>query len=174
MEPTRPRISCDRVAKARASFGTLCGQEHCQSEVAVKRNSRRSSRIRFLPLGLARFCCVRKPACISRLFSRCPGAGSPCPFMTGCWVPIVRRTRRKVAKVRFAEYACQKYSGRVGRSAVAKDLDANAVELAVRAHVRHVHTPYDLLLARGAERFDARREVASPVDKSLKRWASRP
>jgi hypothetical protein len=65
-------------------------------------------------------------------------------------------------------------NGRVGRSAVAKDLDANAVELAVRAHVRHVHTPYDLLLARGAERFDARREVASLVDESLKRWASRP
>jgi len=65
-------------------------------------------------------------------------------------------------------------NGRVGRSAVAKDLDANAVELAVRAHVRHMHTPYDLLLARGAERFDARREVASLVDESLKRWASRP
>jgi hypothetical protein len=37
----------------------------------------------------------------------------------------------------IAEHACQKYSGRVGRSAAAKELEANAVNLAVPAHVRH-------------------------------------
>jgi len=72
----------------------------------------------------------------------------------------------------IAEHACEKYAGRVGRSAAAKDLETKAVELAVRAHVRHAHTPYDRLLARGAERFDARAEVASLVDKLLKRWTS--
>lgn len=74
----------------------------------------------------------------------------------------------------IAEHACQKYSGRVGRSAAAKDMDAHAVELAVRAHVRHAHTPYDRLLCEGMERCDARREVASLVEESLERWASTP
>lgn len=77
-----------------------------------------------------------------------------------------REVRREIA-----EHACQKYSGRVGRSAAAKELDAKAVELAVRAHIRHAYTSYDRLLAQGMERFDARREVAPLVDESLKRWA---
>jgi hypothetical protein len=46
------------------------------------------------------------------------------------------------------------------------------VELAVRAHVRHAHTPYDRLLAQGSDRGDARREVASLVEALLGRWAS--
>lgn len=76
------------------------------------------------------------------------------------------------ARQAIAEHACEKYSGRVGRSAAAKELDENAVELAVRAHVRHAHTPYDRLLARGADRSNARREVASEVDALLARWSS--
>jgi hypothetical protein len=78
----------------------------------------------------------------------------------------------RVAQQAIAAHACKKYSGRVGRSAAAKDLDANAVELAVRAHVRHAHTPYDRLLADGMDRFEARREVAARVDEFLKVWAS--
>jgi hypothetical protein len=72
----------------------------------------------------------------------------------------------------IAEHACQKYSGRVGRTAAAKELEANAVELAVRAHVRHVHTPYDRLLTQGTDRGDARREVAAAVEAMLERWAA--
>jgi hypothetical protein len=72
----------------------------------------------------------------------------------------------------IAEHACQKYSGRVGRSAAAKELDPEAVELAVRAHIRHAHTPYDHLLARGVDRSDARRDVASEVEAVLRRWSS--
>ena len=49
----------------------------------------------------------------------------------------------------IAEHACQMYSGRVGRSATAKQLEVQAVELAVRAHIRRVHTRYDELLVRG-------------------------
>jgi hypothetical protein len=75
------------------------------------------------------------------------------------------------AEQSIAEHACQKYSGRVGRSAAAKELDAEAVDLAVRAHVRHVHTPYDRLLAQGTDRGDARREVASQVEAVMGRWA---
>ena len=70
----------------------------------------------------------------------------------------------------IAEHACQKYSGRIGRSAAAKELQASAVDLAVRAHVRHVHTPYDELLARGVAREEARARVAAPVAKCLETW----
>ena len=78
------------------------------------------------------------------------------------------------AQQAIAEHACQKYSGRVGRSAAAKALEAKAVELAVRAHVRHTHTPYDRLLAQGEDRGDARREVGPQVDALLERWAATP
>jgi hypothetical protein len=70
----------------------------------------------------------------------------------------------------IAEHACERYSGRVGRSAAAKELEASAVELAVRAHVRHVHTRYDQLLSRGISREEARGLVAGTVDERLERW----
>lgn len=59
-------------------------------------------------------------------------------------------------EVVIAEHACLKYSGRVGRSAAAKELDAEAVRLAVTAHIRHAETDYDKLLAEGWERWDGR------------------
>jgi len=71
----------------------------------------------------------------------------------------------------IAEHACQKYSGRVGRSANAKDLDFDAVQLAVRAHIRHVETPYDELLMKGTDRSDARSRVKSTVDRVADDWA---
>src|SRR5262249_40586915 len=61
---------------------------------------------------------------------------------------------------RIAEHACLKYSGRVGRSSSAKSFDQEAVRLAVRAHIRHMETKYDALLARGYDRREARGEVA--------------
>jgi len=71
-----------------------------------------------------------------------------------------------------AEHACLKYSGRVGRSAAAKDLDERAVRLAVAAHVRHLETPYDQLLASGRDRHEARRAVQSQVHAILSGWQS--
>ena len=71
----------------------------------------------------------------------------------------------------IAEHACRKYSGRVGRSAAAKKLDAEAVRLAVIAHVRHAETTYDQLLCQGYERRDARGEVEGQVARVLARWA---
>ncbi len=70
----------------------------------------------------------------------------------------------------IAEHACLKYSGRVGRSASAKSLDEEAVGLAAIAHIRHQETQYDRLLARGYERWDARREVEEAVGRVMKRW----
>lgn len=70
----------------------------------------------------------------------------------------------------IAEHACRKYSGRIGRSAAAKELHEEAVESAVRAHVRHVHTNYDRLLGRGFDRQTARADVAEAVDDRMEQW----
>ncbi len=70
----------------------------------------------------------------------------------------------------IAEHACLKYSGRVGRSAAAKDLDDEAIRLAVVAYVRHAKTSYDSLLAGGCDRHAARREVGDEVRSVLDSW----
>jgi hypothetical protein len=75
---------------------------------------------------------------------------------------------------RIATHACLKYSGRIGRSSAAKKFDAEAIELAVKAHVRHTHTRYDHLLAEGWERSEARHAVADQVIKVLDRWRNNP
>jgi hypothetical protein len=70
----------------------------------------------------------------------------------------------------IAEHACRKYSQRIGRSAAAKNFDANAIELAVRAHLRHSETEYDSLLVRGIDRHDARTAIADVVNEVVQRW----
>lgn len=70
----------------------------------------------------------------------------------------------------IAEHACLKYSGRVGRSEAAKQLDERAASLAVQAHIRHRETKYDGLLARGIERQEARAMVRAEVDEILEGW----
>lgn len=87
---------------------------------------------------------------IRELFPRCP--------------PELEKT--------IAEHACLKYSGRVGRSAEAKSLDVDAVQLAVIAHIRHNETEYDSLLASGYDRYEARMEVADAVASVLTQWES--
>jgi hypothetical protein len=74
--------------------------------------------------------------------------------------------------ITIAEHACIKYSGRIGRTAAAKQLDAEAVELAVRAHVRHVHTRYDDLLGEGWERHKARSTITGDVESVISRWST--
>jgi hypothetical protein len=69
-----------------------------------------------------------------------------------------------------AEHACSIHSGRVGRSAAAKRLDPEAIDLAVRAHVRHRFTDYDGHLMRGVERDEARAMVADRVEAILAAW----
>jgi hypothetical protein len=72
----------------------------------------------------------------------------------------------------IAEHACRKYSGRVGRSAAAKELDKEAVCLAVAAHVRHQETNYDELLLTGIVRWQAREKVHAQVSHVLSEWQS--
>ena len=73
----------------------------------------------------------------------------------------------------IAEFACRKYSGRVGRSAAAKQLDENAVRLAVIAHVRRRETEYDALLGSGVDRDEARRRVRKRIEQVLANWEER-
>ena len=71
----------------------------------------------------------------------------------------------------IAEHACLKYSGRVGRSSAAKAFDLAAIELAVKAHIRHRHTNYDQLLSTGWERTLARVAVAEKQDQIIEEWS---
>jgi hypothetical protein len=70
----------------------------------------------------------------------------------------------------IAAHACRKYSGRVGRSAAAKELDPEMIDLAVRAHIRHTETDYDELLNAGYDRTDARAAVRKTVDAKAGAW----
>jgi len=73
---------------------------------------------------------------------------------------------------RVAKHACQKYSGRVGRSTASKEYDPEAITLAVQAHIRHEYTNYDELLMKGWERFEARQMVRGDMAKILDQWRS--
>ena len=80
--------------------------------------------------------------------------------------PFCPREREHV----IARHACAKYSGRVGRSASAKDLEESAVRLAVTAHVRHAETDYDELLLDGHERHEARQMIQAILVGVLAEW----
>ncbi len=70
----------------------------------------------------------------------------------------------------IAEHACRKYSGRVGRSAEAKEFDEQAIRLAVGAHIRHSETKYDELLMKGVDRTEARYTVRDKVSNIMEQW----
>jgi hypothetical protein len=73
-------------------------------------------------------------------------------------------------ETRIAEHACRKHSGRVGRSAAAKEFEPDAIRLAVIGHIRHTHTNYDELLCRFGDRKSARWEVRDRVAAILLHW----
>jgi hypothetical protein len=114
------------------------------SEARARRREREAAR----RVDLDRQYVERFAARVRELFPRCPPG-------------------RETA---IAEHACLKYSGRVGRSAAAKSLDENAVQLAVIAHIRHTETEYDALLAGGLERWEARAQVEGAVARVLAQW----
>lgn len=80
----------------------------------------------------------------------------------------------KSVEEKIAAHACRKYSGRVGRSAAAKELDPEMIHLAVQAHVRHAQTRYDELLMKGVDRGEARQAVRSEIDRTMERWSGSP
>lgn len=70
----------------------------------------------------------------------------------------------------IADRACRKHSGRVGRSAAARELDPDAIRLAVAAAIRHRFTNYDGLLLAGHDRHEARASVRGKVEMMLEKW----
>jgi len=73
----------------------------------------------------------------------------------------------------IAKHASVRGSGRVGRTAAAKEFDEGALTAAVKAAIRHRHTKYDELLMTGYDRLDARHSVRDRVEDVLERWRSR-
>ncbi|KAJ9193872.1 hypothetical protein DTO164E3_7630 [Paecilomyces variotii] len=69
---------------------------------------------------------------------------------------------------RILEHAFLKGSGRVGRST--KRSDERKAELAVEAHIRHLHTPYEELLDQGMQRDQARDRVWDAVQEVKAAW----
>jgi hypothetical protein len=69
-----------------------------------------------------------------------------------------------------AERACARGSGRVGRSAAGRELADEAIDRALRAHVRHSATAYDGYLMSGWDRHDARAAVREAVDDVIASW----
>jgi hypothetical protein len=70
----------------------------------------------------------------------------------------------------IAAHACEKHSGRVGRTSAAKEFSPEAIRLAVLAHIRHTHTNYDALVARYADRQMAREEIRDQVLDTFDNW----
>jgi hypothetical protein len=73
-------------------------------------------------------------------------------------------------EMEIAQHACRKHSGRVGRTAAAKELSPEAIRLAVIAHIRHAHTDYDELLAQYADRDTARKIIRGQVSAIFDDW----
>jgi len=70
----------------------------------------------------------------------------------------------------IAAHACTRSSGRVGRTAAAKELDAEKVRLAVIAHVRHLHTNYDSIIERTHDKRGSRAKIKDNVTAVLQAW----
>ncbi|WP_378187900.1 DUF2293 domain-containing protein [Aquimarina sp. W85] len=73
-------------------------------------------------------------------------------------------------EVLIAQHACQKYSGRVGRTADAKEFDVKMIDLAVEAHIRHTETNYDDQFGYGKAKRQIRSEVKTDIEQVLRRW----
>ncbi len=70
----------------------------------------------------------------------------------------------------IAGHTAVRSSGRVGRTAAGRNLDAQALTAAVTAAVRHRHTGYDALLESDLDRTRARQRVAEQVGAILAAW----
>jgi hypothetical protein len=70
----------------------------------------------------------------------------------------------------IARHTAARGSGRIGRSAPGRNLDPDAIALAVAASIRHEDTSYDRLLMSGVPRADARTRVRDEVHSILEKW----
>lgn len=70
----------------------------------------------------------------------------------------------------IAKHACEKYSGRVGRSAAAKQFDDKMIDLAVEAHVRHTETSYDNQFGKGRRKKEIRSDLKATIVRIMQSW----
>jgi hypothetical protein len=70
----------------------------------------------------------------------------------------------------IAKHTAVRGSGRVGRTEAGRTLEKHALTAAVVAAVRHNHTEYDELLAKGVDRTIARQRIAGKIDEILQSW----
>jgi hypothetical protein len=77
----------------------------------------------------------------------------------------------KNREVEIAKHACEKYSGRVGRTANAKQFDGEMIDLAVEAHIRHKETNYDSQFNKGIAKRAIRSNVKQDITKVLRKWS---
>jgi hypothetical protein len=73
-------------------------------------------------------------------------------------------------EIKIAEHACEKHSGRVGRTAQAKDFDKKMIDLAVEAHIRHAETNYDNQFGSGIRKREIRSNVKGKVSSIMMQW----
>ncbi|WP_405206523.1 DUF2293 domain-containing protein [Aquimarina sp. LLG6339-5] len=71
---------------------------------------------------------------------------------------------------KIASHACEKHSGRVGRTADAKEFDPQMIDLAVQAHIRHTETNYDEQFGKGKRKTEIRSDVQSKIESVLNKW----
>ena len=76
----------------------------------------------------------------------------------------------KNREVEIAAHACEKYSGRVGRTANAKLFDAEIIDRAVEAHIRHAETNYDNQFNKGKSKRAIRVDVKQDIELVLRKW----
>ena len=77
----------------------------------------------------------------------------------------------KNREIAIAKHACEKYSGRVGRTADAKQFDKGMIDLAVEAHIRHKETNYDSQFNKGIAKRSIRSNVKQDIEKVLEKWS---
>ncbi len=72
----------------------------------------------------------------------------------------------------IVDHACEKHSGRVGRTAAAKEFSPDMIERAVVAHIRHAETDYDDLFGKGKKKREIRSDIRPLIKKILFQWKS--
>jgi len=73
-------------------------------------------------------------------------------------------------EIEIAEHACEKYSGRVGRTASAKKFDAKMIDLAVEAHIRHTETNYENEFGKGKRKKEIRFNLKFEIKAKMSQW----
>ena len=70
----------------------------------------------------------------------------------------------------IAKHACLKHSGRVGRTANAKQFDPKMIDLAVEAHIRHTETNYDNQFGKGKRKKEIRSDLKFEIQAKMSSW----